>query len=229
MFSVILVTVIVKTLTLKFSAPMPHAPCPMPIVTFILSCNKKQMELYFKTRKEWRRWIEKNHSTVDSIWIIFYKKHTGKPCLAYVDAVEEALCYGWIDGKIKRINDEYYVQRYTPRRLGSRWSKYNVERIEKLIKEGRMEPVGLKAFKEALEKPELIYDNKVSGEPLVPEDLMNAFNDNEKAYGNFMNFSQSARRIYIEWLNSAKKAETRPGRIEKIIKLAEQNRKPGMM
>jgi uncharacterized protein YdeI (YjbR/CyaY-like superfamily) len=189
----------------------------------------EEKEYYFRNKKEWHMWLVKNYSTVDSIWIIFYKKHTGKPCLAYVDAVEEALCYGWIDGKIKRINEEYYVQRYTPRRLGSRWSKYNVERIEKLVKEGRMEPVGLKAFKEALEKPELIYDNKVSGEPLVPEDLMNAFNDNEKAYGNFMNFPQSARRIYIEWLNSAKKAETRPGRIEKIIKLAEQNRKPGMM
>jgi uncharacterized protein YdeI (YjbR/CyaY-like superfamily) len=204
-------------------------PHPTPIIPFILSCIKKQMEIFFKTRKEWHRWLEKNHDKTEEVWLVYYKKHTGKPCLAYFDAVEEALCYGWIDGKIKRINNEYYIQRYTPRRPGSRWSKYNVERIEKLVKEGRMEPAGLKVFKEALEKPELIYDNKTTGEPVVPEDLMKAFYDNETAFGNFLNFPQSARRIYIEWLNSAKKAETRSRRIEKIVELIEKNVRPGMM
>jgi uncharacterized protein YdeI (YjbR/CyaY-like superfamily) len=187
------------------------------------------MELYVKTRKEWRRWLEKNHSTAEDVWLIYYKKPSGKPRIPYSDAVEEALCFGWIDGKIKKINEEYYIQRYTPRRRGSRWSKYNIDRVEKLIKEGKMKPAGLSVFKEALEKPKLIYDNKASGEPVMPEDLSDAFNKNSKALVNFMNFSQSTRRIYIDWLSNAKKEETRLRRIERIVDLAEQNRKPGMM
>lgn len=187
------------------------------------------MELYVKTRKEWHRWLEKNHSTAEDVWLIYYKKPSGKPRIPYSDAVEEALCFGWIDGKIKKINEEYYIQRFTPRRCGSRWSKYNVERVEKLIKEGKMEPHGLKAFKEALENPELIYDNKVSDEPVIPEDLNNALTLNSIALENFMNFSESARGLYIKWLNNAKKAETRSGRIKKIVAFSEKNIRPGMM
>jgi uncharacterized protein YdeI (YjbR/CyaY-like superfamily) len=187
------------------------------------------MELYVKTRKEWRRWLEKNHATAEDVWLIYYKKPSGKPRIPYSEAVEEALCFGWIDGKIKKINEEYYIQRYTPRRRGSRWSKHNIDRVEKLIKEGKMMPAGISAFKEALEKPKLIYDNKDSGEPVMPEDLSDALNKNSKAHVNFMNFSQSTRRIYIYWLGNAKKEETRLRRIERIVNLSEQNRKPGMM
>jgi uncharacterized protein YdeI (YjbR/CyaY-like superfamily) len=187
------------------------------------------MELYLKSREEWRKWLEKNYSIAEEVWLIYYKKPSGKPRIPYTDAVEEALCFGWIDGKIKRINEDYFIQRFTPRRHGSRWSKYNVERVQKLIKEGRMEPAGLNAFREALEKPELIYDNKADGDPEIPGDLITALRRSNKAFDNFMNFSQSSRRIYIEWLNSAKKAETRPGRIEKIIELSEKNIRPGIM
>ena len=187
------------------------------------------MELYLKNRKEWRRWLEKNHSTAEDVWLIYYKKLSGKPRIPYADAVEEALCFGWIDGKIRRINEDYYIQRFTPRRPGSRWSKYNLERVHKLIKEGQMTTTGLKAYKIALDKPELIYENRTDGDPVIPDDLMNAFSNNSLAYNNFLKFSQSSRRIYIDWLNSAKKTETRPRRIEKIIKVAEKNIRPGMM
>ena len=187
------------------------------------------MELYLKTREEWHNWLEENHSTTDEVWLIYYKKPSGKPRIPYVEAVEEALCFGWIDGKIKRINEDYFIQRFTPRRPGSRWSKYNMERVKRLISEDRMKPVGLEAFKKALEKPELIYDNRADGDPAIPDDLLNAFSNNSLAYNNFLKFSLSSRRIYIEWLNSAKKIETRPRRIDKIIALAEKNIRPGMM
>jgi len=187
------------------------------------------MELYFKNRLEWRKWLEKNCTAADELWMIIYKRHTGKGCIPYREAVEEALCFGWIDGKIKRINDEYFIQRYTPRRPGSRWSKYNIERIKKLIKEGKMTPAGLIAYNEIFKNPELVYDNRSSGDPIIPEDLLVALKEDKSAYNNFMHFSQSARRIYIEWLNSVKKAETRPGRILKIVEAAKQNRRPGMM
>ncbi len=187
------------------------------------------MELYFKDREEWRRWLEKNSTSAEELWMIIYKKHTGIPCIPYTEAVEEALCFGWIDGKIKRINDEYFIQRYTPRRPGSRWSKYNIERIKRLIKEGRMTQYGLNAYNVILKKPELVYDNGASGNPVIPQDLLATLKENRKAYDNFMRFSPSSRRIFIEWLNSAKKTETRSRRILKIVESAEQNRRPGIM
>jgi uncharacterized protein YdeI (YjbR/CyaY-like superfamily) len=187
------------------------------------------MELYVTTRKEWRKWLEKNHSTVNEVWLRYYKKPSGKPRIPYADAVEEALCFGWIDGKIKKINDDYYIQRFTPRRPGSRWSKYNIERVSKLIRKRLMKPAGLEAFKHSIEKPHLIYDNRTDGNPVFPDDLMIAFGSNKTAFNNFMEFTQSSQRIYIDWLNSAKRQETRLRRIEKIVGLAEKNIRPGMM
>jgi len=186
------------------------------------------MELYFADRKKWREWLEKNHKTCEEVWLRYYKKPSGKPRIPYSDAVEEALCFGWIDGKIKRIDENYYIQRFTPRRPGSRWSKYNIDRIKKLSEAGLMKPAGLKAFKEALDKPELVYDDRRDGNPSEPEDLMNALKKNKTALKNFLNFTQSSRRMFIDWLNSAKKQETRIRRIEKIVQLSEKNIKPGM-
>jgi uncharacterized protein YdeI (YjbR/CyaY-like superfamily) len=187
------------------------------------------MELYVTNRKKWRKWLEKNHSTCEEVWLRYYKKPSGKPRIPYADAVEEALCFGWIDGKIKRINEDYYIQRFTPRRPGSRWSKYNIDRIEKLTKAGLMHTAGLKAFKQALDKPELVYDDRRDGIPEVPEDLMTELAKNNIALQNFINFSLSTRRMYIGWLNSARRPETRSNRIEKIVGWAEKNQKPGMM
>lgn len=187
------------------------------------------MELYVTDRKDWRKWLKKNHSTCEEVWLRYYKKPSGKPRIPYADAVEEALCFGWIDGKIKRINEDYYIQRFTPRRPGSRWSKYNIDRIEKLMKSGLMLPAGLKAYKQALDKPELVYDDRRDGIPEAPGDLMTELAKNNKALQNFINFSQSTRRMYIGWLNSARRLETRSKRIEKIVIRAEQNQKPGMM
>jgi uncharacterized protein YdeI (YjbR/CyaY-like superfamily) len=187
------------------------------------------MDLYFKTREEWREWLKKNHSTAENVWIRYYKKSSGKPRIPYDDAVEEALCFGWIDGKIKRVNDEYYLQYFTPRRHGSRWSKYNVERVEKLINEGRMEAPGLESFREAIERPDLIYENRKSGEPEIPEDLKIGLQRYQNAWENFMLFPPSSRRMYCEWLRSAKRPETRENRIKRIVDFALKNIKQSML
>jgi uncharacterized protein YdeI (YjbR/CyaY-like superfamily) len=187
------------------------------------------MELYFTDRKDWREWLEKHHSSEQEIWLIYYKKHSGKPRIAYNDAVEEALCFGWIDGKIKKINEDYYIQRFTPRRPGSRWSKYNIDRVRKLSNEGLMMPAGIKAYQVVLDEPDLIYENKSNGDPVIPDDLITALLNNPAAYDNFLSFPPSTRRLYIEWLNSARKAETRPRRIERIVSNALKNMRPGMM
>jgi uncharacterized protein YdeI (YjbR/CyaY-like superfamily) len=187
------------------------------------------MELYFTSRSEWHEWLEKNHMSAGEVWLVYYKKPSGKPRIAYSDAVEVALCFGWIDGKIKRVNDDYYIQRFTPRRTGSRWSKYNMERVQKLIREGLMKPAGIKAYQQAIDFPELIYDNRADGDPEIPEDLMAALKNNKTGFENFIKFSQSNRRIYIEWLNYAKRAETRLRRIDKIVRLSEKNIRPGLI
>ena len=186
------------------------------------------MELYLIDRKEWRKWLGKNHKTSEGVWLRYYKKPSGKPRIPYVDAVEEALCFGWIDGKIKRINEDYYIQRFTPRRPGSRWSKYNIERIKKLTEQGLMNPAGLQAFKESVEKPHLVYNNRKDSIPVIPDDLKSELKKNTTAFDNFSNFTQSSQRMYIDWLNSTKKPETRIRRISKIICLSEKNIKPGM-
>lgn len=186
-------------------------------------------ELWFKNRREWRDWLEKNSGTSGGIQMMMYKKHTSRECIPYAEAVEEALCFGWIDGKIRRINDEYYIRYYTPRRSGSRWSKYNIERVEKLISEGKMTPAGMQAYNEILKKPGLVYDNRKSGDPEIPEELLGGLKTNAKAYSNFMNFPPSARRIYVEWYRYAKQDKTRIARMEKIIRHSENNERPGMM
>jgi uncharacterized protein YdeI (YjbR/CyaY-like superfamily) len=187
------------------------------------------MELYFQTREEWRDWLEKNHDTADSVWLIYFKKSSGKKRIAYSDAVEEALCFGWIDSKIKRINEDYYIQLFTGRKKGSRWSKSNIDRVHKLINLGKMEPSGLAAFREVLEKPHLAYANSSDGEIEIPDDLMEGLKSNNKAINNFLNFPGSARRLYLLWLNNAKRPETREKRIMKIIDRSEKNIRPGMM
>jgi uncharacterized protein YdeI (YjbR/CyaY-like superfamily) len=187
------------------------------------------MELNLKTREEWRAWLEENHSTVNGIWLVYFKKISGKPRIQYNDAVEEALCFGWIDGKIKRINEDYYIQWFTPRRPGSRWSKLNISRVRKLIQEGRMSPAGLQAYNETTRRPELIYDMEKETSFSVPDDLINALKDNPVAYGNFMDFPPSSRKLYILWLNNAKRSETRKERITRIVDRAENNIRAGMM
>jgi uncharacterized protein YdeI (YjbR/CyaY-like superfamily) len=187
------------------------------------------MEIYVKSGEEWRRWLEDNHNTTKEIWLIYYKKQSGKPRIQYNDAVEEALCFGWIDGKIRRINDDYFIQRFTPRRKGSRWSKYNIERVERLIRQKKMMEPGLLAYQDLINRPELAYSDSRDGDLTIPEDLAKALKKNKSSLKNFNNYSQSVRRIYLEWLNSAKRLETRVNRIKKIIELSEQNKKPGMM
>jgi uncharacterized protein YdeI (YjbR/CyaY-like superfamily) len=187
------------------------------------------MELYVKTRQEWRKWLEENHSSVQGIWLIYYKKPSGKPRIPYNDAVEEALCFGWIDSKIKRVNDDYYIQWFTPRRPGSKWSKLNIGRVQKLIQEGRMRQEGVSVYEETTKKPKLIIDFTEENNIPVPEDLSEALKNNIVAYNNFINFPPSSRKLYVRWLISAKRVETRHDRITKIVERSEKNMRAGMM
>jgi len=182
----------------------------------------------FNTINEWHDWLEANHQTAELLWVIIQKKASKKPGIRYDEAVLEAVAHGWIDGQIKRIDDDEYMQRYTPRRPRSIWSKRNKKRVERLIKEGRMTPAGMKKVEEAKQNGqwEKAYSSR---EPVeIPKDLQTALNAIPEALKNFKAFSPSARFMYIHWINEAKREETRVRRIHTVVVRSEQNKKPGI-
>ena len=182
----------------------------------------------FKNRDEWRAWLEEQHQTESEVWLIYYKKHTGKQSIRYEDAVEEAVCFGWIDSKVKRIDEEKYMQRYTPRKELSNWSESNKKRVRKLIANGLMTQAGLEVVEIAKRNGSWNRLDDIDKELVVPGDLEAALAQNPKAEENFTGFAISHKKQYLWWLKSAKRAETRERRIREIVKRAEENIKPGL-
>ncbi len=179
-------------------------------------------QLYFNNRDEWRTWLEQNHATEKEAWLVHYKKHTGKPGIPYEDAVEEALCFGWIDGLLRSIDSEKYALRYSPRKRNAIWSEANRKRAERLIRQGRMTEAGLIKISQAKESGE--WQNATSREMLeIPPDLAKALAADEVAGLNFKRLPPSRRKQLIWWVTSAKKEETRRRRIDEIVRLVKEN------
>lgn len=185
------------------------------------ACDTRVWTLHFSERREWRKWLEANHET-KAIWLLFYKKHTRKAGISYEDAIDEALAFGWIDGMVRRIDDQRYGLRFTARKPGSIWSKLNIARVEKLLREGKMTRQGMQAFERRTGKVSLAERFKAE-EPPVPKDLMDALRRNKKASENFNRFAPSYRRRYLMWLASARTSETRKRRVEEALDLIARN------
>lgn len=185
-------------------------------------------EIYARNRSEWRAWLEENHNAATEIWLTYYKKHTGTASISYVDAVEEALCFGWIDSIVRRIDEELYAQKFSPRKKNSSWSKLNKQRANKLIRQGRMTAEGLAKVEEAKisGKWHDSFDRAKSGE-MRPE-FESALAANDKASYNFAGLAPSYRKRYIDWIARAKKDETRQNRVEEAIALLARGQKLGM-
>ena len=185
--------------------------------------------LYVTNRIDWRDWLQSNHQLKKEIWLVYYKKHTGIERIPYDDAVEEALCFGWIDSIVKRVDDETYVQKFSPRKPRSIWSALNKERVGKMIKSGLMTKAGLEKIKDAKKSGK--WDETYTSKKVVetPSDLTIALSKNKVASTNFLNFADSYKNMYINWVNSAKKEETRQRRIMEVVNRASKNKKPGMM
>jgi len=160
------------------------------------------------------------------VWLVYYKKHTGKPTVPYNDAVEEAICFGWIDGQIRRLDDERYMQRYSPRNPKSLWSESNIQRAKRMIREGRMTPSGLKVFREAMAEGQVV---PTVNDMTVPSDFEDAMAENPGARENFSALAPSSQLVYVYWITSAKRTETRLTRIRKAMELLAQNKKLGDM
>jgi uncharacterized protein YdeI (YjbR/CyaY-like superfamily) len=185
--------------------------------------------LNLRTRKQWRDWLRRNHDREDKgIWLVFHKGKKGGGSLDYEVAVEEALCFGWIDSIIRRIDEERYVRKFTPRRSGSRWSESNKRRAQKVTKEGRMTEHGLAKIEAA--KASGLWDKterpRISLE--MPEELQKALRKSRKARKLFEQLAPTYQRQFIIWVKIAKRKATRDKRVEESIALLEQGKKLGL-
>jgi uncharacterized protein YdeI (YjbR/CyaY-like superfamily) len=177
-------------------------------------------------RSEWRNWLEIFHASQNEVWLVYYKKECGKPTVTYLESLEEALCFGWIDGLIRKIDDEKYARRFSPRRTGSKWSEVNKHLVAKLIKEGRMTDAGLATVNFPL--PDADAPKPKRAELPLPDWLKEGLMTNPRAWENFSNLPPSHRREYIAWISDAKKEETRQRRIREAILTLEKNKQLGM-
>lgn len=180
--------------------------------------------LYVTNRKAFRAWLKQYHKTETEIWLIFYKKSSGKPRLPYADAVEEALCYGWIDSIVKTIDDEKYVQRFSPRKKNSVLSGLNKERVIRLIKQKKMTAAGLAAIRHAFTESS---DNK---KLILANDILKELNQDKNTWKNFQSFPESYKRIRISWIESARRRpDIMQTRLKYFLKMTAKNKMYGMV
>lgn len=179
-------------------------------------------------RAEWRAWLQQNHATCNEVWLAFCKKHTGKSSVAYRDSVEEALCFGWIDGLRKRIDEERYAHRFTPRKPNSKWSPLNISLAEKMIAAGKMTTAGQAAFEQRRTYAASFLQAKQSGEVTLPPEIEQVLRSNPEAWKNYTALAPGYRKQFAGWLVSAVKPATRKKRLREAMQLLEENRKLGM-
>ncbi len=179
-------------------------------------------EFYAKDRKSWREWLRKNHNKCQSIWLIIYKKESPTPSVYYEEAVEEALCFGWIDSKPNKRDNESFLQFFARRQPRSNWSALNKKRVEKLLEKGLMQPAGIAMID--LAKKTGTWSALDNVEALqYPPDLQKALSKNKIALENFNSFPKSVKKGILEWIGNAKKDETRKKRIDETVSKAGEN------
>ncbi len=180
------------------------------------------------SKEEWRQWLEKHHATSEVVWLIYHRKNSGIPSLTWSEAVDEALCFGWIDSTKKTIDNVRYKQMFTKRKPKSNWSKINKGKVAKLLDENRMMPSGLKSVEIAKENGSWNYLDDVEA-LVVPKDLLQKLNENKKADAFYKSLSQSKQKGVLYWLHSAKRAATREKRLSEIIDSANRGVLPKVL
>ena len=171
---------------------------------------------FFRTPADFRTWLEKNHATATELWVGFYKKDSGKPSITWPESVDQALCFGWIDGIRKGVDQSSYQIRFTPRRRGSIWSAINIKRAKELVRQKQMRPTGLKAFAARIENKSGIYSYEQRSTELS-QPYANLLKKNKAAWNFFEKQPPSYRKMIGWWIISAKKEETRMARLAKLI------------
>lgn len=182
-------------------------------------------QFYPDSTKAWRKWLTKNHLTKDAVWLVLYKKKSGVPTISWSEAVDEALCFGWIDSKAMPVDEDKYIQFFCKRKAASTWSKINKDKIIRLMDAGLMMPAGLESIEKAKQNGSWTILDEVE-ELIIPEDLRSALKALPGSEDFFLGLSRSVRKAMLQWIVLAKQAATREKRIHEIASLAAQGRKP---
>jgi uncharacterized protein YdeI (YjbR/CyaY-like superfamily) len=190
-----------------------------------MASTKKPAATFFATPADFRAWLEANHESALELWVGFYKKASGRPSITWPESVDEALSFGWIDGIRKSLGEDAYVIRFTPRRKGSIWSTVNVNRVQELVRTGRMRPAGLRAFAARDEKKSGIYSfEQARSAELDPREEKD-FRANRKAWQFYDAQPPGYKRLTMRWVTSAKRPETRARRLATLIADSEAGRR----
>ena len=176
----------------------------------------KESVTFFETQQDFRNWLEAHHELATELLVGYYKVGSGKPSMSWSQSVDQALCFGWIDGVRRSIDKESYCIRFTPRRPTSNWSAINIRKIEELTKAGLMKPAGVKAFALRKENKSEVYSYENEALPLAP-DLEKQYRENKEAWDLFMKQAPSYRKAIAKWIVSAKQEKTRQSRLERAI------------
>jgi uncharacterized protein YdeI (YjbR/CyaY-like superfamily) len=188
--------------------------------------SNKEIETYCpKSQTEWRKWLEKNHQSKQSVWLIYYTKKSTIPSLSWSEAVDEALCFGWIDSTRKTIDDFSFIQFFSKRKPKSNWSKINKEKVKQLIDSKKMTKAGYESIETAKQNGYWTILDEVE-DLIIPNDLEIAFEKHKGSKDYFLGLSKSARKIILSWIVLAKLQETRQKRIDEVVESAGQNLKP---
>jgi uncharacterized protein YdeI (YjbR/CyaY-like superfamily) len=171
----------------------------------------------FVSAEAFRAWLEQHHDSESEIWVCYYKKGSGKQSITWPESVDEALCFGWIDSVRKSLDDERYVNRFTPRRKGSVWSAANIRRVGELTKQGRMRPAGVEAFEARQEGRSGIYSYERRDEAVLAPAFEDRFRSKKRAWAFFEKSPRSYRQAAIRWVMTAKRVETRERRLGQLI------------
>ena len=188
--------------------------------------HNKEIETYSpQSQTDWRQWLEKNHQSKQSVWLVFYTKKSNIPSLSWSEAVDEALCFGWIDSTRKKINDISFMQFFSKRKSKSNWSKINKEKVQQLIGNKRMTKAGYESVEIAKQNGYWTILDEIE-EVIIPNDLEIAFEKHNGAKDYFLGLSKSTRKIILSWIILVRKQETRQKRIEEVVESAALNLKP---
>lgn len=188
--------------------------------------QKKEIDTFCpKNQAEWREWLQKNHISEQSVWLVYYKKKSGLTSLSWSQAVDEALCFGWIDSTARPIDDEKYMQFFSKRKATSVWSKVNKEKVKRLMDAKLIALAGLEIIEKAKQNGSWTILDEIE-ELIIPEDLEKKFKTKKGSKDFFLTISKSVRKAILQWLVLAKRPETRQKRITEIVDLASKKMKP---
>jgi uncharacterized protein YdeI (YjbR/CyaY-like superfamily) len=193
------------------------------------SMAEKEIELFCPiNRQHWREWLQQHHAEKQAVWLIYHKNRSTSTTITWSEAVDEALCFGWIDSRAKPVDDFTYMQFFSRRRLNSGWSKINKAKVQQLIDSGLMTEAGFRSIETAKQNGSwTILDEVEAG--IIPADLEEAFQKRPNARNYFLRLCRSDKRIILQWLLEAKRSATRQHRLTELVEQADQNRKPGFM